>query len=153
MESIVNGRKVQIEEDWSDQSLLEFLRERLDLTGVKNGCNKGLCGACTVLVNQKPVQSCRLKVLDIVDKEVLTIEGLASDGQLHPIQQVFIDSGAVQCGFCTPGMILRAHGMLLQKVDWSREEIRRAVSPNLCRCTGYQQIIDAIERAIPFYRK
>ncbi|MGB5987103.1 MAG: (2Fe-2S)-binding protein [Desulfobacterales bacterium] len=152
MQAIINGIKLVLDSDWLDRSLLEFLREKLDLTGAKNGCDKGLCGACTVLVDQKPVQSCKCKVRDVAGKALLTIEGLAAaDGELHPIQQAFVDQGAIQCGFCTPGMVLRAHAILLNNPDSSREEIRKAISPNLCRCTGYQQIIDAIQAAAPSY--
>lgn len=119
----------------------------MDLTGAKQGCGKGVCGSCTILVDNQPIRACRKKVKDIVGKAVLTIEGLASvDGTLHPLQQVFIDQGAIQCGFCTPGMILTAYAFLLQNPKPSRDEIRHALSGNLCRCTGYQQIIDAIEK-------
>ena len=154
MNIIMNNRKISIDADWSDRSLLEFLREKLDLTGAKNGCDKGLCGACTVLVDQKPVRSCKCKVREVEGKSVLTIEGLApSEDDLHPIQKAFIDFGAIQCGYCTPGMVLRAHAILLKNPDSTREEIRKAISPNLCRCTGYQQIIDAVEAAAPYYKQ
>ena len=146
MNAQINGRQVALPPDRSDGSLLTFLREDLDLTGTKNGCNEGVCGACTVLVDGKARKACRLKIGDVAGKEVLTIEGLARpDGSLHPLQQAFIDHGAFQCGFCTPGMILTAHAFLLAHPRPTRPEIRKAISANLCRCTGYQQIIDAIE--------
>ena len=146
MNAQINGRQVALPPDRSDGSLLTFLREDLDLTGTKNGCNEGVCGACTVLVDGKARKACRLKIGDVAGKEVLTIEGLARpDGSLHPLQQAFIDHGAFQCGFCTPGMILTAHAFLLAHPKPTRLEIRKAISANLCRCTGYQQIIDAIE--------
>ena len=154
METNINGQQVAIDPAWLEHSLLEFLREEMDLTGAKNGCNTGLCGACTVLVDGQPVPSCKRKVQDVAGKSVLTIEGLTpQDGTLHPLQQAFIDKGAIQCGFCTPGMVLRAHALLLKNPQITREEIRKGISPNLCRCTGYQQIIDAIEAAAPFYTK
>lgn len=153
MVTYVNGRKHQLSEGVLGRSLLAYLREDLDLTGAKSGCGIGACGACTVLVNNRPVRSCRLKVSDIVDRNVLTIEGMArEDGSLHPLQQSFLDAGAIQCGFCTPGMVLTAHAFLLKNPNPTREQVRRAVSGNLCRCTGYQQIIDAIQAAAPHYR-
>jgi carbon-monoxide dehydrogenase small subunit len=133
-------------------TLLEWLRERLDLTGAKNGCGIGRCGACTVLVDDRPTLACRTPVRDVAGKAVTTIEGMAgADGALHPLQQSFIDHGAIQCGYCTPGMVLRAHGFLLRSPAPTRDDVRRVISPNLCRCTGYQQIIDAIEAAAPSY--
>lgn len=152
MRMIVNGRPVTVAETRLDSDLLVFLREDLDLTGAKNGCGIGVCGSCTVLVDGKAAKACRLKVADVAGKEVLTIEGLARpDGELHPLQQAFIDHGAIQCGFCTPGMVLAAHAFLLGNPAPTRREIRKAISPNLCRCTGYQQIIDAVEAARGHY--
>ena len=148
MQTVLNGRMFELDPNRLERNLLDFLREELDLTGAKRGCNVGACGTCTILINTVPRQACQLKVGDIIDKKVLTIEGLADpDGTLHPLQQAFIDHGAIQCGFCTPGMVLRAYGLLLKNRCPSREEISRAISPNLCRCTGYQQIIDAVEAA------
>jgi len=153
MITYVNGRKREIAQGDLAENLLVFLREDLDLTGAKNGCGIGACGACTVLVNNQPVRACRKTVADIVDRNVLTIEGLArEDGGPHPLQQSFIDHGAIQCGFCTPGMVLTAHAFLLANHAPTREQVRKAISANLCRCTGYQQIIDAIEAAAQFYR-
>ena len=153
MIAYINGRKRVLAEDDLGKNLLSFLRDELGLTGAKNGCGIGACGACTVLVNNRPVRSCRKAVADIVDANVLTIEGLAREnGSLHPLQQAFADAGAIQCGFCTPGMVLTAHALLLANHEPTRAEIRRAISGNLCRCTGYQQIIDAIESAAKFYR-
>jgi carbon-monoxide dehydrogenase small subunit len=148
----INGVVITLSEDQLESSVLDFLREELDLTGTKNSCGIGVCGSCTVLVNERAVQACRWKVRDIAGKTVLTIEGLTpQDGTLHPLQQAFVDHGAIQCGFCTPGMVLTAHAFLLRKPHPTRDEIRRAISPNLCRCTGYQQIIDAIEDAAKYY--
>lgn len=153
MKTTINNRTINIESDWQERTLLDFLREKLDLTGTKNGCGIGACGACTVLVDEKPTLSCRTKVADIDGKTVLTIEGMSPDpAKLHPLQQAFIDCGAIQCGFCTPGMVLRAHAFLKRSPNPTRKEIRKAISPNLCRCTGYQQIIDAIEAATPYYQ-
>ncbi|MBN2009320.1 (2Fe-2S)-binding protein [candidate division KSB1 bacterium] len=146
MKTKINNLEIPVSEEILHKSLLEFLRDDLDLTGAKNGCGIGSCGACTILIDQKPVKSCTRKVKDIVDKTVLTIEGLAgADGSLHPLQQAFIDAGAIQCGFCTPAMVLTAHAFLLKNPKPSRAEIRKAIYPVLCRCTGYQQIVDAIE--------
>jgi len=149
----INGKIVKLSDADLAKNLLEFLRGDMDLTGTKNGCGIGVCGACTILVDDKPVRSCRQTVAFIVNRAVLTIEGMGGPhGELHPLQQSFIDHGAVQCGFCTPGMVLTAHAFLLTHPNPKREEIRRAISPNICRCTGYQQIVDAIESASVFYR-
>ena len=129
-------------------TLSTWLREDLRLTGTKVGCEIGVCGSCTVLVDGEPRRSCKLKLKDVDGKHVLTIEGLASsDGSLHPIQQAFIDAGAVQCGFCTPGMVLTAYALLNRNPHPTRIQIRQALKGNLCRCTGYQQIMDAVELA------
>lgn len=150
----INGNEIILQQEQLEQSLLQFLREDLDLTGTKNGCNIGVCGACTVLVDNVAVRACKKKLQDIVGKEVLTIEGMRQkDGTLHPLQQAFVDAGAIQCGFCTPGMVLTAHAFLLQNPNPTREQIRKAIVGNLCRCTGYQQIVDAIEAASKFYNK
>lgn len=152
--TIVNGKKIRLAKKVLHLSLIDWLREELDLTGVKNGCGIGVCGACTILINDKPVKACLLKVEKIIDKKVLTIEGLANtDGSLHPLQQSFIDFAALQCGFCTPGMILAAHALLLKNSKPTRDEIKKALAGNLCRCTGYQQIIDAVRAATKYYQK
>jgi len=144
----INGKRVPVPDEDLTLSLLRFLRERLDLTGTKNGCEKGACGACTVVVNGAARRSCRLTMEAILGAEILTIEGLVGeDGTLHPIQQAFVDAGAIQCGFCTPGMVMSSYALLKRKLRPSREEIRRALAGNLCRCTGYVQIIDAVELA------
>jgi len=144
----INGKRVPIPDEDLSLSLLYFLRERLDLTGTKNGCEKGACGACTVVVNGTARRSCRLVMEAVLGAEILTIEGLAGeDGSLHPIQQAFVDAGAIQCGFCTPGMVMTTYALLKRKSRPTREEIRRALSGNLCRCTGYIQIMDAVELA------
>ena len=133
--------------------LLTWLREELELTGAKAGCEAGACGACTVLVAGRPIKSCTRRLKDVAGAEILTIEGLAAaDGGLHPLQQAFLNAGAVQCGYCTPGMVLAAHALLLRNPAPTRAEIRQALHGNLCRCTGYQQIIDAVELAAPHYR-
>ncbi len=153
MEAKINGRIVHLAENKLEENLLNFLREDLDLTGAKNGCGIGVCGACTILINQVAVRSCIKKVKDIVDKEVITIEGMEDPkGIPHPLQQAFMDAGAIQCGFCTPGMVLSAHAFLLKNNNPTRDEIRNAINGNLCRCTGYQQIIDAIENAAKYYQ-
>lgn len=152
MQIIVNNKTYPINSGQENQTLLHFLREELDLTGTKNGCGIGVCGTCTVLVDNIPVKACKKLLKEVIGKKILTIEGmLQPDGSLHPLQQAFIDAGAIQCGFCTPGMVLAAHAFLLKNPKPSRVEIRKAIAGNLCRCTGYQQIVDAIEIASNFY--
>ena len=153
MRLTVNGRDLEVPDAVGERRLITFLREDLDLTGAKNACDIGACGACTVLVDDEPLKICLKRVKDVAGRRVLTIEGMAApDGTLHPLQRAFVERGAIQCGFCTPGMVLVAHAFLLGHPDPSREEIRRAINGNLCRCTGYQQIIDAIEEAAAAYR-
>ncbi|KPK31235.1 MAG: (2Fe-2S)-binding protein [Nitrospira bacterium SG8_3] len=127
------------------RTLLEVLREDLSLTGAKEGCGLGACGACTVLVNGSPSLSCLTLATDVQNKEIRTIEGLTKDGQPDPIQLAFVDHGAIQCGFCTPGSIMSAKALLERNANPSREEILEAMSGNLCRCTGYKKIIEAVE--------
>jgi len=154
MQAIINNKIQVLNSVEIERNLLEFLRVELDLTGAKNGCGIGVCGACTILIDNEPKRSCTLKVKDIVGREVVTIEGMNNpDGTLHPLQQAFVDAGAIQCGFCTPGMVLSAHAFLLKNPNPTREQARQAIKGNLCRCTGYQQIIDAIVSAAPYYRK
>ncbi len=144
----VNGNRFELNETQLEMKLIDYLREELGLTGVKNGCGTGACGACTVLVDGVPRRSCMIAVRAVEGRELVTIEGLEnSDGSLHPVQQAFLDAGAVQCGFCTPGMVLTALAFLRKNPDPGREEIRQAMNSNLCRCTGYQQIVDAVELA------
>jgi carbon-monoxide dehydrogenase small subunit len=149
----INGKEVEVARELAEKLLVEFLREDLDLTGVKNACGIGACGACTILIDNEPLKICLMQVKDVEGRRVLTIEGMAApDGTLHPLQQAFVEAGAIQCGFCTPGMVLTAHALLLQNPLATREEIRKAINGNLCRCTGYQQIIDAIQKAASHYQ-
>jgi carbon-monoxide dehydrogenase small subunit len=129
------------------QTLLDVLRGPLDLTGTKEGCGLGECGACTVLMDGKPVNSCLVLAVEADGSEISTIEGLAQGGKLHPVQQTFVEKGAIQCGYCTPGMVMAAVGLLKETAEPSREEIKKALIGNLCRCTGYIKIIDAVEAA------
>ncbi len=130
-----------------EESLLTVIREYLDKTGTKYGCGLGDCGACTVLVDNEPLRSCMILVEDIAGKEILTIEGLSSNGSLHPLQKSFIAHDALQCGFCTPGMIMNAYGLLISNPDPTRENIINGMEENLCRCGSYNRIIDAIQTA------
>jgi carbon-monoxide dehydrogenase small subunit len=140
---LVNGTPHKIEVfPW--RTLLEVLREDLALTGTKHGCDIGACGACTVIMDGKTVLSCLTLAVDAQGKKITTIEGLAQGTKLHPLQEAFIDYGGVQCGFCTPGMILSAKGLLDQKLMPTVEEVKKAIGGNLCRCTGYMKIIEAI---------
>jgi len=140
----VNGKEIEKEID-SAMTLLTFLREELGLTGTKDGCGEGECGACTVLVDLKSVNSCLTPAISVEGKEVLTIEGMADDGVLSALQQSFIDHGAIQCGFCSPGMLMSAKALLIRGDYADDEAIRRGISGNLCRCTGYQAIVNAIK--------
>ena len=154
MRMTVNRKAIEVPDSMKERKLVEFLREELGLTGVKNACEMKSCGACAVLVNNKSFRICSARVKDVENSELLTIEGLENeDGTLHPLQQAFIDYGAIQCGFCTPGMVLTAHALLLENSKPTREQIRKALQSNICRCTGYQQIIDAVEAASEFYGK
>ncbi|MGB9664999.1 MAG: (2Fe-2S)-binding protein [Ignavibacteria bacterium] len=143
----LNGKEIEIQTK-PNKRLLDLLREDLGLTGTKEGCSIGECGACTVIVNGRAVNSCLVLAGEINDAEVITIEGIASNGNLHPLQENFLKYGAVQCGFCTPGMILSAYALLRYKKNPDEEEIKEAIAGNLCRCTGYKQIIEAIKQTI-----
>jgi carbon-monoxide dehydrogenase small subunit len=143
---ILNNEK-HTQEVREDMRLLDFLRDEMGLTGTKEGCGEGECGACTVIIDGKAVNSCLVLVPEIDGSEVVTIEGLSRSGELDPIQQTFIDVGAVQCGFCTPGMIMSAKALLDRNSAPSDEEIMEAIEGNLCRCTGYYKIIQAIRKA------
>jgi carbon-monoxide dehydrogenase small subunit len=131
----------------SNMTLLQMLREKLALTGTKNGCEAGECGACTVLVDGEPVNSCMMLAVETDGREVLTVEGLAPEGQLSPLQQAFVEHNAVQCGFCTPGMLMSAYALLQRNPEPTEAEIREALVGNLCRCTGYVRIIQAVKTA------
>ena len=142
----LNGKPQTLETN-PDRRLLWVLRTDLELTGTKYGCGSGYCGSCTVIVDGEPVRSCVTSLGKIRDKEVTTIEGLAKNGELHPLQRAFAEHGALQCGYCTPGMIMKAYGLLLEKPEPSREEIVDGMERNLCRCGAHQRIIAAIEDA------
>jgi carbon-monoxide dehydrogenase small subunit len=142
----LNGKSVTLEIN-EERMLLWVLRTDLALTGVKYGCGEGLCGACTVLVNGEAVLSCHTPVQDVSGREVVTIEGLAQNGNLHPIQQAFIHQDALQCGFCTPGMILKAYSFLVENPQPTQDEIIAAMDDNLCRCGSHVRIVEAVQAA------
>jgi aerobic-type carbon monoxide dehydrogenase small subunit (CoxS/CutS family) len=142
----INGKKVSASAEAST-SLLEFLRDTLEMKGTKLCCNTGECGACTVIYNGKPINSCVTLAADANGAEITTIEGLADGDQLHPVQQAFIDTGAVQCGYCTPGYIMSVKALLERTNSPTPQDIEEAVSGNICRCTGYAKIVDAIQLA------
>jgi aerobic carbon-monoxide dehydrogenase small subunit len=142
----LNGKNVAVEASGGER-LIDLLRERLNLVGTKEGCGKGECGACTVLLDNKPVCSCLILVSQVIGRKVMTIEGVENDNRLKEVQDAFEQTGSVQCGFCTPGMVLSAVALLNDNPKPSRDEIRRALSGNLCRCTGYEKIFDAVELA------
>ena len=129
------------------ERLLDVLRDQLDLTGTKEGCGEGECGACSVLVDGELVNSCLVPVLDAAGSEILTIEGLAANERLHPLQEAFANAGGAQCGICTPGMIMASYQLLARFPDPTEEQIREGLAGNLCRCTGYQKIFDAVRQA------
>jgi len=149
---IVNGRQVERETN-AETRLLDLLREDLHLTGTKEGCGEGECGACTVLLDGRAVNSCLVLAPQVDGKEVLTIEGLAKGDKLHPIQQAFVEKGAVQCGFCTPGFIMSTYALLEENPSPNDEEILSALEGNLCRCTGYTKIIEAVRYAAKLMRE
>jgi carbon-monoxide dehydrogenase small subunit len=142
----VNGRRREVAVE-PNRTLLDLLRLDLRLTGTKQGCGEGDCGTCVVLLDGLPVNSCLVLALEAAGREITTIEGVRAGAALHPIQEAFLEAGAVQCGYCTPGMVLVAKSLLERCPDPSEEEVRRAISGNLCRCTGYQKIVEAIRLA------
>ncbi|MFH1035683.1 MAG: (2Fe-2S)-binding protein [Pseudomonadota bacterium] len=146
IEFTLNGQPVRLDCD-PDRRAVDLLRQDLGLTGVKEACGAGECGACTVLLDGLPRLSCLLLAAQLAGREVLTIEGLAGEGGSHPVQEAFARAGAVQCGFCTPGMVLTSVALLERRPRPSRQEIRQALAGNLCRCTGYHKIIDAVALA------
>ncbi|MGB9301577.1 MAG: (2Fe-2S)-binding protein [Anaerolineae bacterium] len=148
----LNGERRQVETP-AGITLLQLLRDRLGLTGTKDGCGTGDCGACTVLMDGEPVNSCLVLAPQVDGHEILTIEALARGGELHPLQRAFVDEGAVQCGYCTPGMLLSAKALLDKNPNPTEGEIREAISGNLCRCTGYSRIVAAVRRAASMARE
>lgn len=142
----LNGRVVE-EQAEPNSTLLDFLRDRLDMTSVKKGCDEGKCGVCTVLLDGKPVCSCLMLAVQVRNAEVTTVEGLSRPGELSAVQQAFLEKNGYQCGFCTPGMLLATKALLDQNPDPSTEDIKAALEGNLCRCTGYEQIIESVSRA------
>jgi carbon-monoxide dehydrogenase small subunit len=143
----VNGTQQQVDDVWEGESLLYVLRERMGLPGSKNACEQGECGSCTVYLDGEPVCACLVAAGQAIGRQVVTVEGLAGGGELHPVQQAFVESGAVQCGFCTPGLVVAAHDLLARVAQPSDLEIREALAGNLCRCTGYEKILDAVRLA------
>jgi aerobic-type carbon monoxide dehydrogenase small subunit (CoxS/CutS family) len=142
----LNGKQTELKID-PTLTLLWVLRNNLNLTGTKFGCGMGFCGSCTVLIDNEPVRSCSVSAGEVKGKNVVTIEGLAKEGELHPVQKAFVDNDALQCGFCTPGMIMNAAGLLIKNPSITREEIITGMEDNLCRCGAHVRIIDAVEAA------
>lgn len=145
-ELLVNGKVYPVDVD-ADDLLVDVLREKLGLVGTKKGCSSGDCGACTVIMDGRPVTSCLVLAVAAVGKDIQTIEGFAPNDELHPLQESFIEHGAVQCGYCTPGLLLTADTLLKDNPSPTEQEIRHAIAGNLCRCTGYVAIVDAIQTA------
>ena len=140
----VNGEPRVADDVWGGESLLYVLRERLGLPGAKNACEQGECGSCTVYLDGVTVCSCLVAAGQVEGRSVVTVEGLAEGEQLHPVQQAFVEAGAVQCGFCTPGLVVAVHDLLQRDPDPSEADVREALAGNLCRCTGYEKILDAV---------
>jgi aerobic carbon-monoxide dehydrogenase small subunit len=143
----VNGQVMQADDVWEGESLLYVLRERMGLPGSKNACEQGECGSCTVYLDGAPVCACLVAAGQAQGRTIVTVEGLAEGDELHPIQEAFVQAGAVQCGFCTPGLIVTTHDLLSRVAEPSDPEIREALAGNLCRCTGYEKILDAVRLA------
>jgi carbon-monoxide dehydrogenase small subunit len=143
----VNGQVRQADDVWPGESLLYVLRERMGLPGSKNACEQGECGSCTVYLNGVPVCACLVAAGQAQDATIVTVEGLASGDELHPVQEAFVAAGAVQCGFCTPGLLIAVHDLLAHVAEPSDLEIREALAGNLCRCTGYEKILEAVHLA------
>jgi carbon-monoxide dehydrogenase small subunit len=143
----INGQRHEADDVWEGESLLYVLRERMGLPGSKNACEQGECGSCTVYLDDVPVCACLVAAGQVEGREVVTVEGLADGDGLHPVQQAFVDNGAVQCGFCTPGLLVQTHALLADNPAPSDPEIREALAGNLCRCTGYEKILDAVRAA------
>ena len=148
----LNGKKVEVQLDKS-KTLLWVLRAHFNLTGTKFGCGEGFCGACTVLMDGEAVRSCGIAMGDVAGTKITTIEGLSKNGELHPLQKAFVEHDALQCGYCTPGMIMNAYGLLLQKPDPTKDEIISGMEDNLCRCGTYNRIVDAIQTASAAMKK
>jgi len=150
---MVHEIRVKVNGEWveaavpSHKRLLDFLREDLDLIGAKEGCGGGECGACTVLVNGEPINACLMLAVEADGQEILTVEGLAREDRLDPIQEAFIENAALQCGYCIPGMVMSAKALLLRNPQPARDEVVEAIAGNLCRCTGYARVVDAIMQA------
>jgi carbon-monoxide dehydrogenase small subunit len=147
VELTVNGERRQADDVWEGESLLYLLRERLGLPGSKNACEQGECGSCSVYLDGEVVCACLVAAGQAAGREVVTVEGLADGDRLHPVQQAFLDAGAVQCGFCTPGLVVAVHDLLARNAAPDDAEVREALAGNLCRCTGYEKILDAVRDA------
>ena len=143
----INGERREVDGLWEGESLLYVLRERLGLPGAKNACEQGECGSCTVYLDGEPVCACLVLAGQAEGTEIVTVEGLADGDTLHPVQEAYVEAGAVQCGFCTPGLVVAAHDLLARVPEPSDPEIREALAGNLCRCTGYEKILDAVRLA------
>lgn len=143
----VNGERREVDGVWEGESLLSALREHLELPGSKNACEQGECGSCSVYLDGELVCSCLVLAAQAEDREVVTVEGLAGEDELHEVQRAFVEAGAVQCGFCTPGLVVASHDLLARVPQPSDAEIREALAGNLCRCTGYEKILDAVRLA------